>query len=174
MIRDPDTQQQQRHWAGALAITTLCVQYITFLMAQPTRSEKANWNDQEILGLVNYLHDHRAEARDGGTFKPPAYNAAVAHIAPHLTQGPVKTGKMCKTKWTLVRRHVILLYRLLTAPASFQLKQIHAAIETYRSQSGFHWDNENGANIVGDAAAAVWTTYTQQKVCDLIDSDAND
>jgi hypothetical protein len=31
----------------------------------------------------------------------------------------------------------------------------------YKTRSGVHWDNVNGANIVGEADAAAWTEYTQ-------------
>jgi hypothetical protein len=50
-----------------------------------------------------------------------------------------------------------------------QIKHLYTAIEDYRNQSGFpsHWDNDHGAGIEGDAAAEVWTTYTQQKVVTL-------
>jgi hypothetical protein len=65
-------------------------------------SEKAHWNTQEEAALIDYLLQHKAEAGDGGNFKSSGYNAAATHIAPLLTQGPVKTGKMCKMKWALV------------------------------------------------------------------------
>lgn len=45
-----------------------------------------------------------------------------------------------------------------------KIKSIYTAIETYRSQSGFHWDNDHGANIVGDAADTVWKAYLKTKV----------
>jgi hypothetical protein len=48
-----------------------------------------------------------------------------------------------------------------------QIKRLYTAIEDYRNQSGFHWDNVRGAGIEGDAAASVWTTYTQQEVVTL-------
>jgi len=30
--------------------------------------------------------------------------------------------------------------------------------------SGFHWDNERGAGIEGEAAANVWNMYMEKKV----------
>ena len=38
------------------------------------------------------------------------------------------------------------------------------AIDKYRNQSGFHWDNSRGANIVGTDAKSVWASYLQPKV----------
>jgi hypothetical protein len=40
-------------------------------------------------------------------FKNTTFNAAAAHIGPFLTQGPPKTEKQCKTKWTAVH-HVAI------------------------------------------------------------------
>ena len=65
--------------------------------------EKAVWNEKEVDSLIDYLFEHRSEVGDTGGFKGATFNAAAAHIAPHLTHGPAKTGKMCKTKWGSVR-----------------------------------------------------------------------
>ena len=54
------------------------------------------------MALIDYLHDHWAEAGDGGNFKVPTFNAAAEHLAPLLTQGGKKIGTMCKTKWVSV------------------------------------------------------------------------
>ncbi|KAF8228001.1 hypothetical protein L208DRAFT_1117810, partial [Tricholoma matsutake] len=82
------------------------------------------WNKQEVTALLEYLNGYKAEAGNGSSFKMSTLNAAEAHIQQHLTQGPVKIGKMCKTKWNL--------------------KSLYTTIETYNSQSGVHWE---GANI---------------------------
>lgn len=97
---------QRRLWAGAAAITTLCAHYTTVLMATSSSGKlpKAQWNDAEVDALVDYLHDHKAEAGDGGNFKASTFNAAAAHIKPYLLHGPMKTGKMCRGKWTTVRQ----------------------------------------------------------------------
>ncbi|KIJ59007.1 hypothetical protein HYDPIDRAFT_101488 [Hydnomerulius pinastri MD-312] len=38
-----------------------------------------------------------------------------------------------------------------------QLKTMYTVIQTYRNQSGFHWDDVNGANIQGATAKAVYS-----------------
>ena len=92
--------------AGTVAITVLCAQYTNMLMAstQATTSsaEMAQWNDQEVTALVNYLHEHQAEDGDGESFKGSTFNAAATQLVPFLTLGSRKTGTMCKTKWLLV------------------------------------------------------------------------
>ena len=97
---------RRRLLAGTVAITVLCAQYTNVLMAstQATTSsaERAQWNDQEVTALVDYLHEHRAEAGDGGSFKGSTFNAAATQLVPFLTSGPKKTGTMCKTKWLSV------------------------------------------------------------------------
>jgi hypothetical protein len=67
--------------------------------------ERAHWNEVEINELVDFLHGKRSEVGDGGNFRAKIYNATADHIASHLTQGPKKTGKMCKTKWISVCYH---------------------------------------------------------------------
>jgi len=101
---------QHRLWAGAATITALCAHYTTVLMATSSsgKSIKAHWNDTEVNALVDYLHDYKAEAGDGGNFKANTLNAAAAHIKQHLSQGPTKTAKMCKGKWTSVRQFLLL------------------------------------------------------------------
>jgi hypothetical protein len=158
---DPQLKRRRTLWAGALAITTLAAQYSTVIMAQHIKSV-AYWNDQEVTALVDYLVEYRAEAGDGGNFKSATFNAAANHIAHLLSQGPVKTGKMCKTKWNSVC--IFQSIFALSFTKAIQLRQTYTAIETYRNQSGFHWDDDKGASIAGDAAADVWNTYIQQKV----------
>jgi hypothetical protein len=105
-----------------------------------------------------------------GNFKQPTYNAATDHIAPHLSQGPVKTGTMpvCRTKWTMVRFLKLIICSLISLFFDkifvAQIKSIYTAIETCRNQLGFYWDNDHGANIVGDAADTVWKAYLKPKV----------
>ena len=80
-------------------------------MSLPTNDkEKAHWNGIETEALIDYLYVHQSEGGDGGSFKPVTFNAAAVHIGPHLTQGPTKTEKMCRTKWILV----CLLLNLIT------------------------------------------------------------
>ena len=45
-----------------------------------------------------------------------------------------------------------------------QLKVIYKTIEAYTGISGAQWDNVNGANIQGAAAATVFNAYIAQKV----------
>jgi hypothetical protein len=37
-------------------------------------------------------------------------------------------------------------------------------IESYQNVSGAHWDVQQGANIQGEAAAAIFNVYVAQKV----------
>jgi hypothetical protein len=68
----------------------------------PAPSDKAQWNDEETLALVDFLLEHKSEIGDSGSYKMGTYNAAASSIAAHHTLGPRKTGKMCKTKWRAV------------------------------------------------------------------------
>ncbi|KAG2130979.1 uncharacterized protein EDB93DRAFT_1255635 [Suillus bovinus] len=121
-------------------------------MAQPevtqqTDNSKAHWQDSEVDVLLHHLVENQAAGSDGGNFSMPTYNSAVAAINADQaiqTIGPLKTGKMVKMKWTL-------------------LKKTFNQIQIYRGISGFHWDNIHRAGIEGVAAASVWDTYVAPK-----------
>ena len=89
-------------------MVVLCAQYTIMAM---TSAEKAQWNEEEMAGLVDYLYEHRLEIGNAGMFKSPTYTAAAEHIAPCCTAGTVKTctGQMCKMKWQAVCIYVLYL-----------------------------------------------------------------
>jgi hypothetical protein len=95
--------RKRRVWATSLTLTTLCAQVATALMATtPLASDKAQWNEGETTALVDFLLEHKSEMGEAGMYKMGTFNAAASHIAVHHTSGPIKTGKMCKTKWRAV------------------------------------------------------------------------
>jgi hypothetical protein len=114
-----DSNRRRKLLVGSVALTALCAQYTTLLMATPAStsstgpmvaSERANWSDDEVAALVNHLYVNRAAAGDsGGNFKPAIFDAAAVEIAPLLKQGAKKTGAMCKKKWASVRQAFISL-----------------------------------------------------------------
>ena len=65
------------------------------------------WNELEVSALVEYFYENRAELEvgEGGDFKTRIYSDVAVHIAPHRSEGPKKTGSMCKTKWNSVCYH---------------------------------------------------------------------
>ncbi|KAG2364753.1 hypothetical protein BDR07DRAFT_1278880 [Suillus spraguei] len=137
--------RHRRLLTSIVSLTALAAHYTTVLMAQ--EKEKAFWTEPEVTALVDYLHEHRSEHAEGGNFKIVIFNEAAKAIAPKRAQGPLKTGKMCPTKWTSVRCY-----------------HIYNAIDKYCKQSGINqWHPEYGANIQGEAAAAVFDAYVQQK-----------
>lgn len=90
--------QRRRQWAGAITIVALYNQYTIFLMALSEDKEKAPWDELEVSALIDYFYQHRSQVGEGGNFRAETYDAAAEHIALHLSQGPKKTGKTCKTK----------------------------------------------------------------------------
>ena len=70
--------------------------------APTTRGPTAQWNEEETKALLTYLAEHKSEIGDGGMYKMVTFNAVASEIAKYHTSGPVKTGKMCKTKWRAV------------------------------------------------------------------------
>ncbi|KAG0701983.1 hypothetical protein DFH29DRAFT_875514 [Suillus ampliporus] len=105
----------------------------------------AQWNDNEVTALVNYLYEHRTEGEGGGGFKQHSFNNAAEYLNTKEDlkanwQGPPKTWSSVRNKWTTI-------------------KGIYNAIENYHNQTGVHWNNVNGAGIDRAAAGSVWTTY---------------
>ena len=103
-------RQRKLLFAGVIAVSTICAQYTTLLMAHEDTGEEvqeverqiANWNDAETVGLVQYLYEHRSEGSGNGNFKAQTLNNAAKSIATLRSMGPVKSGKMVRTKWTSV------------------------------------------------------------------------
>jgi hypothetical protein len=108
-----DCHRRQRICISVVALTAICANFATVLMAQPethttqpANSTKAHWQESEVDVLLQHLIENQAAGGDGGNFPMPIYNSAAAAINANemiQTIGPQKTGKMAKTKWTLVR-----------------------------------------------------------------------
>ncbi|KAF8553027.1 hypothetical protein OG21DRAFT_1485742 [Imleria badia] len=87
--------------------------------------------------------EHPQEQGDG-SFKDATFTAAAEHLKAFHVTGKIKDGMSLKNKWSTLKRTFTL-------------------IETYQNhKSGFHWDNQNGANIHGTAAESVFKTYVDQ------------
>lgn len=61
---------------------------------------RASWTEAEIKTIVDFLHEHRAESADTGSFKPTAWNSLAEELkAKHPTSLPPKTVTQIKRKW---------------------------------------------------------------------------
>ncbi|KIJ59830.1 hypothetical protein HYDPIDRAFT_170609 [Hydnomerulius pinastri MD-312] len=101
------------------------------------KKERSDWSTEETGSLVNYLHQHKSEAGDGGLFQTMTYHNAAMSIVHLYNQesGPKKTKETIKTKWM--------------------------NIETYCGLSGCHWDPTRGCGIEGPGAEAAFHEYTK-------------
>jgi hypothetical protein len=53
---------------SAVALAALGTYFVSLLVAAMSQEDgKANWNDAEIVGFIDFLWKHRAEAGDGGS-----------------------------------------------------------------------------------------------------------
>ena len=82
-----------------------------------THSDRAEWNEAEIHGMLDYLDQHKSVIGETGNFKASAYNSTAENIVQHLTAGPAKTRKMVKLKW----QSVCSLHKSLTVSTIFML-----------------------------------------------------
>ncbi|KIO11979.1 hypothetical protein M404DRAFT_125364, partial [Pisolithus tinctorius Marx 270] len=100
--------------------------------------------DEEVATLVDYLHTNHSEWADTGNFRQMTYAKAAESICKLHRSSKIKDSKNVSIKWG-------------------SLKHTYNAIMTYRSGSGKHWDNENGANICGAADAEKWAKFVGVK-----------
>ncbi|KIM92292.1 hypothetical protein PILCRDRAFT_57258, partial [Piloderma croceum F 1598] len=107
-------------------------------------ADKAQWDEEEIVALLDYLLDHKSAIGEAGSFKMPTFKAAADSISGLLVNGPIKTGKMCKTKWRT-------------------LKSTYSAIQKYQESLGMHWDYTAGASIETEKEEEVWKNYVKHK-----------
>jgi len=87
---------------------------------------------------VAFLHDNRAEAGDGGSFKKSTFQRAAQYIASFRGNGQAKDVKSCQNKWTAVClfsfcRHLLIQFQL------FKLRKIYCVIQAIKEVSGWHW-----------------------------------
>ena len=76
---DEDNQFQRleltnRFWEGTIVIMTLCSHFATILMSmQSAPTPKAQWNDQEVLSLLDCLEVNKSEGEGSGNFKDSTF-----------------------------------------------------------------------------------------------------
>ena len=73
-------------------------------------STKAHWNEKEVEALLDHLVENKTLGQGNGNFKDQVYASAAEAISGLLSSGPVKTSKICKTKWTTVRGTRIIFF----------------------------------------------------------------
>src|SRR5437899_9463425 len=90
-------------------IISLCAEYCIELVEEEMAEEqvqRAHWNEQEQLVMVQYLSSRMSEIGDNGAFKKKVWNDVAKEISPLLTKGPAKTAASCKSKFKSVCIHV--------------------------------------------------------------------
>ena len=73
---------------------------------------KAHWNDKETEALLDHLIEKKTLGQGNGNFKDQVFTSAAEAISSLLSSGPVKTSKICKTKWTAVRVFIVFPYHI--------------------------------------------------------------
>jgi hypothetical protein len=75
----------------------------TFDASQSTEATRSQWSDKDVRNLLDFLMQHKAEAGDGGNFKPSVWQAAAETLAKYPPErGASKTAASCKSKWSKV------------------------------------------------------------------------
>ncbi|KAG2029251.1 hypothetical protein BDR03DRAFT_1018666 [Suillus americanus] len=103
------------------------------------------WTTEETSRLLEYLIAHRAEGGDGMGFKQTAFTGSSTHMQEPLdgvlncVAGPSRDSLSCKNN-----------------------AKKYTAIIAIKSQLGFSWDDDLGANI-GPADAARWIAFAKSR-----------
>jgi hypothetical protein len=71
-------------------------------VADTSSTERCHWGPSADAALISFLLDHKAEAGDGGSFKPNIWNAAAVKMLKHTTKGGIKIASKCKAKYVAV------------------------------------------------------------------------
>ncbi|KIM52220.1 hypothetical protein SCLCIDRAFT_32832 [Scleroderma citrinum Foug A] len=133
--------------ALANLISHSCLELVAEEMSQGSRTPNVSWSRPEEHNLLSFLISQKLDGRMGdGLFRHSTWTAAAAHMVV-VTQPPpatIKTAKSCKGKYGT-------------------FKTTYRVINEWRRLSGVHWDNENGANIVGAYAEKVWADFLKAK-----------
>jgi hypothetical protein len=99
----PHALLPQQFYIGLTAVTIICVQFLNLLMSvEPGSRAKAQWNDKETVALLDHLIENKTLGQGNGNFKDQVFTSAAGAISSLLSDGPVKTSKACKNKWTAV------------------------------------------------------------------------
>ena len=69
-------------------------------------STRASWTVDDEAALIDFLHEHAAEAGDGLNFKGSTWTAASKAIDSSRTKGAAKTALACKNKFSAVSASV--------------------------------------------------------------------
>ena len=97
-----DAALRHRYLCAILSAVSLSVQWMNVIMATTEPRSMVSWNDAEVTAFLDYLLANKSRMGESGVFPQAVYNSAAIEIAKHHTSGPPKTGKACKSKWTVV------------------------------------------------------------------------
>jgi len=118
---------------------------------------RAYWTIADEENLLDFLIEKRSEGGEG-SFKPATWIAAAAKVNETKTRGGNKSKDSCRSKYQSVGGQLLLCFLFLNPP---QLKATYEVVRAVRSNSGWSWNDEHGANIDSDLEAneGKWDDY---------------
>ncbi|KAJ8694087.1 hypothetical protein PTI98_009020 [Pleurotus ostreatus] len=105
----------------------------------PPQSGRTSWSHKDVVSMLECLKVHVAEAGEGGNFTKTVFTQVAVEVNKIRSQGAPKTAETCKTK-----------YR--------NLKAVYDLVSSIQGNSGWSWDNRNGANITHEKTG-IWEAY---------------
>ncbi|KAJ7265675.1 hypothetical protein C8J57DRAFT_1132770 [Mycena rebaudengoi] len=110
----------------------------------PKENDNASWTVEDVTAMLDFLVTctTKATTGDGGNFKMAVFHAALPSINAAWTKGGKKTAKSAHGKYKALRK-------------------VFNVIRKIQGNSGWHWDNEKGADIKTGASAS-WDAFVEQ------------
>ncbi|KAI6006872.1 hypothetical protein EDD15DRAFT_2357909 [Pisolithus albus] len=131
--------------ALVIIVGQCCVDLVTEEMSSDYA--RAYWNNEERAALLAFLLEQKRSGKMGdGAFKSSVLNAAASHLEYRFLnqRGLIKNGEHCKRQIA-------------------SLKAVLRDINQWRSTSGVHWDNVNGAKVETEEEKQVFKAWLQDR-----------
>ncbi|KAG0707163.1 hypothetical protein DFH29DRAFT_773642, partial [Suillus ampliporus] len=94
------------------------------------------WTLDDENKLIDFIEVNKSRGGDGANFDSTFWNEVSTHLAGSTSQGAVKTGESCLSKWT-------------------RLHATFSVVDKVANHSGMAWDNDCGADIT-PKSETVW------------------
>ncbi|KAG2354506.1 hypothetical protein BDR07DRAFT_1305939 [Suillus spraguei] len=103
---------------------------------EPEPKDRCFWMPDDDNRLIDFIEANRSRAGDGINFDKMFWTEAATYLAESTTQGAVKTGEACSSKWSWLR-------------VTFDI------VDRVANHSGVAWDQYCGADITTESEM-VW------------------
>ncbi|KAG2128015.1 hypothetical protein DEU56DRAFT_915619 [Suillus clintonianus] len=91
---------------------------------EPKPKDRCFWTPDDETALIDFVEVNKARAGDGMNFDKTFWNDVAAHLAGSTSQGAVKTGDACLSKWN----HLCATFVIVDRASIISLASTSAAV----------------------------------------------